>query len=146
MAIFYCIGSVRKFMIMTAFTSIVYFDRGRRGKRKREGLLIIWKEISIVSFTTNVGNSNNVFAVTEPGAQLLTLAISAAPVCALAAGTEVGIVSICVLHAGIVSKRLNATWLPRNSSFLMPKSRWWMIPFPQKFALNVTHPLSNTRI
>jgi len=58
-------------------------------------------------------------------------------------------VCVCVLHAGIVSKWLNVGSrkqhhvIAQGLKFSDAKIRWWMTPFPLKFALKVTHPSFN---
>jgi len=58
--------------------------------------------------------------------------------------------SVCVSHAGTVSKRLNVGSrkqrhvIAKGLYFSDAKSRWWMNPFPLTFALKVTHPLSTS--
>ena len=60
--------------------------------------------------------------------------------------------SVRVSHAGIVSKQLNVGSrkqhhvIVQGVKFFVAKIRWWTTPFPLKFALKVTHPLSNSTI
>jgi len=55
------------------------------------------------------------------------------------------LVSVCLSHAGIVSKRLNVV-SRRVFSFLTTTVVGGWAPFPLKFALKVPTPLSNTVI
>jgi len=64
-------------------------------------------------------------------------------------------VSVCLSHTGIVSKRLNVESrkqhhvIAQGIKFPDDKIRWWSLvddPFSLKFALKVTHPLSNSAI